>query len=282
MNAQVEKWCGVVRQGLKRIVRPASTSCSGLEFAQHKIIIMAQSQKTLQTGSPLPPLAAGTTRLYSMRFCPFAHRARLVLAHKGIKYETVNIHLGKKPEWFLEKNPNGEVPVLEKDGDIVYDSLVVAEYLDEVYTENRLVPAQPLRKAHDAMVINYNGSKFVPNYYKVLGSKGEDPEPIAALMAGLQKLEEFLSARKTKFFGGDQPAFVDLMIWPWQERLTVLGKFPQVDVTLSQFPCLQEWQALMAEEAAVKACAFTDQEHDAFTTAWKGGDPDCFDVGLDE
>lgn len=36
-------------------------------------------------GSTFPPLSPGTPRLYSMRFCPFAQRARLVLAHKRVQ-----------------------------------------------------------------------------------------------------------------------------------------------------------------------------------------------------
>ena len=35
-------------------------------------------------GTSWPPLKADTLRLYSMRFCPYAQRARLVLAHKHI------------------------------------------------------------------------------------------------------------------------------------------------------------------------------------------------------
>ena len=36
-------------------------------------------------GETLPPLSPGVLRLYSMAFCPFAERTRLVLAAKGIK-----------------------------------------------------------------------------------------------------------------------------------------------------------------------------------------------------
>jgi len=38
------------------------------------------------TESPAPgPVPNGVIRLYSMRFCPFAQRTRLVLTAKGVK-----------------------------------------------------------------------------------------------------------------------------------------------------------------------------------------------------
>ena len=42
------------------------------------------SLKHLPTGSPFPKHEAGVLRLYSMKYCPYAERARLVLAAKKI------------------------------------------------------------------------------------------------------------------------------------------------------------------------------------------------------
>ncbi|XP_034040097.1 glutathione S-transferase omega-1-like [Thalassophryne amazonica] len=101
-----------------------------------------------------------------MRFCPFAHRARLVLNTKGIKHETININLSKKPEWFFLKNPSGLVPTVEtSDGDMVYDSAVVCEYLDEVYPDKKLLPSSPFEKAQQKMIMEYFSSKIQPYFY---------------------------------------------------------------------------------------------------------------------
>ena len=42
------------------------------------------SLKHLAAGSEMPPLNPGKLRMYSMVFCPFAQRARLVLEAKNI------------------------------------------------------------------------------------------------------------------------------------------------------------------------------------------------------
>ena len=54
--------------------------------------------------------------LYTAERCPYAARARIVLAEKGLDYDAVEIDLDDKPAWLYEKNPLGRVPVYEEDG----------------------------------------------------------------------------------------------------------------------------------------------------------------------
>ena len=57
--------------------------------------------------------------LYDAARCPYCARARIVLAEKGLGYETVEIDLSDRPAWIYAKNPSGTVPVLEEDGGFV-------------------------------------------------------------------------------------------------------------------------------------------------------------------
>lgn len=59
-------------------------------------------------GSVEPPRNEGLLRLYSMEFCPYAHRSRLVLKAKGIPHDIVNINLIQKPEWYFSIHPEGK------------------------------------------------------------------------------------------------------------------------------------------------------------------------------
>ncbi|CAL8297434.1 unnamed protein product [Merluccius merluccius] len=115
------------------------------------------TQKSFAKGSAAPgPVSDGSIRLYSMRFCPFAQRTRLVLHAKGIKHDIVNINLKDKPDWFIEKNPLGLVPTLETpSGQVIYESPITCEYLDEVYTDNKLLPADPFQKAQQKMLMEH-------------------------------------------------------------------------------------------------------------------------------
>ncbi|WAR46878.1 glutathione S-transferase [Methylomonas rapida] len=63
--------------------------------------------------------------LYSFRRCPYAMRARLVIAYAGIAVELREVQLKNKPQAMLEASPKGTVPVL-----VLPSSEVIDESLD--------------------------------------------------------------------------------------------------------------------------------------------------------
>lgn len=72
------------------------------------------------------------------------------------RHETININLKDKPDWFLEKNPLGLVPTLETPaGEVIYESPITCEYLDEVYPEKKLMPSSPYGKAQQKMMLEH-------------------------------------------------------------------------------------------------------------------------------
>src|SRR5919206_4104104 len=87
-------------------------------------------------------------RLYNTQRCPYARRTRMVLHEKGIDFETYLVDLANKSEEFLEASPTGKVPVIVVDGESIYESNVVNQYLDEVTGEPRLMPEDPKLRAH--------------------------------------------------------------------------------------------------------------------------------------
>lgn len=71
-------------------------------------------------------------------------------------HDTININLKDKPDWFLERNPLGLVPTLETSaGEVIYESPITCEYLDEVYPENKLFPSSPFGKAQQKMMLEH-------------------------------------------------------------------------------------------------------------------------------
>jgi glutathione S-transferase len=61
---------------------------------------------------------------------------------------------------FVKINPNGQVPVLVHDGAVITESTVINEYLEDVFPEVRLRPADPVARARMRV-----WSKFVDEYF---------------------------------------------------------------------------------------------------------------------
>lgn len=166
----------------------------------------------------------GKLRLYSMRFCPYAQRAHLVLDAKNIPYHTIYINLTEKPEWLKEKSPLLKVPALEIPGekDPLIESLVICDYLDEKYPEVRLHPTDPLVKARDRILVERFAAVTGPLYKILTQSTDNMTVSVRQVVEGLQVYEDELRARGTKYFGGVKPGMLDYMIWPWCERSEII------------------------------------------------------------
>jgi glutathione S-transferase len=89
--------------------------------------------------------------LYNAPQSTCSQRVRFVLNAKGLAFEEVKLDLLSgdqlKPD-YLALNPNGVVPTLDHDGDIVIDSSVIVEYLDEVAPQPvSFTPRDPVARA---------------------------------------------------------------------------------------------------------------------------------------
>ncbi len=91
-------------------------------------------------------------KLYSYWRSTAAYRVRIALNLKRLSYQTIAVHLVKdggeqhKPE-YLEKNPQGLVPLLDDNGRYLNQSMAICEYLDENFDGPSLLPDEPFLKA---------------------------------------------------------------------------------------------------------------------------------------
>ncbi|KAH8322037.1 hypothetical protein KR059_000874, partial [Drosophila kikkawai] len=220
-------------------------------------------------GSAKPVLPDdGVLRLYSMRFCPYAHRAHLMLNAKKLDYHTVFINPIEKPEWLGEVSPLLKVPALhvvtEKGQPSLIESLIIAEYLDDKYSQNPLLSKDALKRAQDKILLErFNG--ITNAFIKILmQNTGLDD-----FWTALDIFEEELTKRGTSFFGGDNPGFVDYMIWPWLERLALIEYLLKDNYTFDEkrFAKMAQLIFLLKEDEAVKGFYATPEQHQEF---WRG------------
>ena len=182
--------------------------------------------------------------LYTAERCPYAARARIVLAEKGLDYDAVEIDLDDRPAWLYEKNPLGRVPVYEEDGGFVLpESEVIMEYLEERYPDPALWPADPAERALGRLWLQRFDDRLGDAYYAVRrGTEGAREE----LDAKLGELERVLEGQP--YLTGREYGLADIGYVPWLLRAT-----ERLDVELAPFPALASWLERVAARPAVAA-----------------------------
>ncbi|RXW17598.1 hypothetical protein EST38_g8248, partial [Candolleomyces aberdarensis] len=163
----------------------------------------------------------------------------MTLHEKGVPFKFVLVDLGKgehKSPGFLDKMPFGQVPYIDDDGFILYESRAIANYLAEKYADQGtpLIPKDLKAKAlfeqaASIEAFNYNPSASKAVFDKIfkqqLTGVPADEALFESLMAELGKkldvYDQILS--KQKYLAGDQVTLADLSHLPYAELLSQVG-----------------------------------------------------------
>lgn len=89
-------------------------------------------------------------KLYTARNSICTQKVLITLMEKALEWEQHDVDLFRNEQYspeYLKLNPKGVVPTLVHDGDIVNESTLICEYLDEVVPEPPLRPARAADKA---------------------------------------------------------------------------------------------------------------------------------------
>lgn len=240
------------------------------------------SERCLRQGSVLVPATFDLLRLYSMRFCPFAQRTRLVLAHKNIPHEVVNVNLKYKPAWFLERTPYGLVPVIEYKNQVIYESSICDDFLEEQFPQPSLLSTCPFQRAAHKMLMHDFDKRLVASFYQFLSRDLEKREQgLSAVTSSLHRYNDILQRQKTKYFQGDTCGMVDFHFWPWFERFPAIQQLGGIDLLPSStFPFLHSWIKNMEQLEAVQKVRYPVEWYAEFTASLARREPD-YDIGLD-
>jgi glutathione S-transferase len=180
--------------------------------------------------------------LYTAERCPYAARARITLAEKGIAYDAVEIDLQDRPAWLYDKNPLGRVPVYEEDeGLVLPESEVIMEYLQERFPEPALWPADPAERALGRLWLKRFDDRLGDAYYAARRGDGRDE-----LDARLAELDGALEAQP--YLTGREYGLADIGYVPW-----ILRARANLGVDLESFPAVDAWLAGLTGRPAVAA-----------------------------
>lgn len=85
-------------------------------------------------------------RLIGNTICPYCQRARIALEDAGVPHDWVELDFTDKPDWFIALTPVAKVPVLQHQGQSVFESGAILEYVNDL-AALRYLPADALRRA---------------------------------------------------------------------------------------------------------------------------------------
>lgn len=226
--------------------------------------------------------------LYNAAHSTCSQKVRICLAEKGLPFEEIRLDLGKakdqlKPE-YLKINPNGVVPTLVDDGNVVIDSSVICEYLEEKYPEVRLAPEDLVERARmrawmrfleevptAAVRVPSFNMGFLPRFegmdrktfegvesdrrpvrkqfYRRMGPSGFKKEDVLASLEQMSNTCARMNAalEKGSWLVGDQFTLADIVVAPLIDRMADLG---MEDIWTDKYPRVSDWYEHMQARPA--------------------------------
>ena len=175
--------------------------------------------------------------IYTFIGSPFGRAVQATCIEKGAPYRLVPLGPGEhKQPAHLARHPFGKAPTINHDGFGLYETSAILRYLDQVYPDPALTPADPKARARMNQAIAINDCYFFqPNsgvgvvFNRVVAPKFGMPADEAAVAAALpaarhcvEVLAGFLGGRP--YFAGDALSLADIQLGP---QLDMLADCPE-------------------------------------------------------
>lgn len=199
--------------------------------------------------------------LYHLWLHPYSRKVRVTLAEKKLEFELQIEKIWERRTEFLAMNPAGDVPVIiEPDGTTLANSMVICEYLEEVYPEANLVGNDPVQRAETRRLVgwfdvkfnrevseNLVGEKLMKRFLKL----GEPHGP--SIRAGHANIHYHLDyigflMERRNWLSGDNFSLADIAAAAHLSGIDYIG-----DVPWEEHQSAREWYARVKSRPSFKA-----------------------------
>lgn len=194
-----------------------------------------------------------TLHLVSHYLCPYVQRAVIVLNEKGAPFERTYIDLANRPEWFNKISPLGKAPLLQVGDEVLFESAVICEYLDETVGKP-LHPSDPLQRAKHRAWMEF-GSATLDNiwgFYTAPDAKALQTKR-ADLQAKFETIEQQL--KEGPYFAGDRFSMVDVVFGPIFRYFDVFDAIADFGI-FDNTPKVRAWRSALVARPSVKEAVF--------------------------
>ncbi|GMI03490.1 hypothetical protein TrLO_g6351 [Triparma laevis f. longispina] len=196
------------------------------------------------------PITGAVPTFYTSATCPYAQRTSFLLNILVVPHNTVLIDLKDKPASFLEVNPHGKVPSFKTDqNECLYESLLLNEYLCEMYSSN-LLPSNPIVRFKIRLAQN-NFETLMKTFFKVFVAEDGDLNELNS------SLSTFNDSLTSGYICGDCLTLADVNCAPFFHRLIIGYKVKGYDV-LGKWKNVKDWWERIEETTEWKNCRLED------------------------
>lgn len=180
-------------------------------------------------------------KLYDFEGSGNCYKIRLLLALLGRDYQRVPIDSTKgetvTPE-FLQLNPRGQIPVLEDDGEVLWDSLAILVYLARRYGDGRWLPSEALAEARVMQWLAVSENELLYGLARARAvlkfGRPFDLQDCQQLgRQALELLDGHLADRE--WLAAEHPTIADIACYAY------VGLAPEAAVPLEPFPAVCAW-----------------------------------------
>lgn len=213
--------------------------------------------------------------LVSHHLCPYVQRASIALDEKGVRFERTYIDLKAKPDWFLKISPLGKVPLLQiphETGEaVLFESSVIAEYVEETQAGRRLHPEDALERARHRGWMEF-GSSILSDLWGFETAKDHETyeQKRKAIAGKFATVEAALS--EGPYFAGTGFSLVDAVFAPIFRYFDLFDTLADHGI-FDGLDRVRAWRKALSERPSVRAAVTADygdrlmtflSDHDAF------------------
>ena len=193
--------------------------------------------------------------LVSHALCPYVQRAAIVLAEKAVPFERRDVDLSRKPDWFLAISPLGKTPLLLVEGQPIFESAVICEYLDETRAP-RLHPEDAIARAQHRAWVEFASSLLntIGAFYCAVDDKAFEARA-TEIRGRFAQLEAELSTGP--WFGGERFGMVDAAFAPAFRYFDVFERI-HAFAFFDGLPRVTGWRERLAARPSVRGAVSAD------------------------
>ena len=198
-------------------------------------------------------------KLYMLSISPSCQRVFATLANKGVDYDTVEIDISqaKRPAEFEAISPFGKVPVLQHQGQILLESANIVQYINDVWPDPPMMPADAAGRAYARQWIQYADREVFDRDAQFVHAERDHQRKLqicAALFNRLSHLEREL-VDKDSLFLGDDLSLVDCMLAPSLANAPVWSELTD-DMKYATYTNIQKYTDRLRENPVLAETVF--------------------------